>query len=182
MVLVILYTKGELTHMNEVLKKDVSRYQGKKDVPKFQVYYRKRQDSRGVIRLLYGLLFKLYKNANKVELSHSTQIGEGLYIGHPYCITINPAVVIGKNCNIHKGVTIGQENRGDRKGTPLIGNNVWIGINSTIVGKVTIGNDVLIAPNTFVNQNIPNHSVVFGNPCIIKHKESATEGYINRTV
>lgn len=91
-------------------------------------------------------------------------------------------MVIGKNCNIHKGVTIGQENRGKRKGTPVIGNNVWIGVNSTIVGGITIGDDVLIAPNTFVNQSVPDHSVVFGNPCIIKHRDQATEGYINRIV
>lgn len=84
--------------------------------------------------------------------------------------------------NIHKGVTIGQENRGERKGTPVIGDEVWIGINSTIVGAIHIGNDVLIAPNAFVNCDIPDHSIVFGNPCIIKPKNNATEGYINNKV
>ena len=64
---------------------------------------------------------------------------------------------------------------------PTIGDEVWIGVNTTIVGKVTIGDDVLIAPNAFVNCDIPSHSVVFGNPCIIKDKENATEGiYIIR--
>lgn len=104
----------------------------------------------------------------------------GLYIGHPYCITINPHTVIGKNVNIHKGVTIGQENRGKRKGAPTIGDEVWIGVNATIVGNITIGNDVLIAPNTYVNSDIPSHSIVYGNPCLIKYKENATLGYINR--
>lgn len=117
-----------------------------------------------------------------MEISTKCKIGGGLYIGHSYCITINANAQIGKNCNIHKGVTIGQENRGIRKGCPTIGNEVWIGINSTIVGKVKIGNDVLIAPNTYINCDIPDHSVVFGNPCIIKHKENATEGYINNKV
>ena len=56
-----------------------------------------------------------------------------MYVGHPYGITINPQAVIGENRNIHKGVTIGQENRGKRKGTPVIGDEVWIGINATIV-------------------------------------------------
>ena len=51
-----------------------------------------------------------------------------------------------------------------RKGTPVIGDEVWIGINSTIVGNVKIGNDVLISPNSFVNCDIPDHSIVFGNP------------------
>lgn len=53
---------------------------------------------------------------------------------------------------------------------PTIGNEVWIGVNATIVGKVSIRDDVLIAPNAFVNCDIPYHSVDFGNPCIIKHE------------
>lgn len=71
---------------------------------------------------------------------------------------------------------------GGRRGAPVIGDEVWIGINATIVGKVTIGDDVLIAPNSYVNCDVPSHSIVFGNPCIIKHRENATEGYINRKV
>ena len=115
-----------------------------------------------------------------IEIHGKCKIGLGLYLGHAYCITINPKAVIGANCNIHKGVTIGQENRGKRKGVPTIGDCVWIGINSTIVGNIKIGDDVMIAPNTFVNCDVPSHSVVYGNPCIIKHRDNATEGYINR--
>lgn len=124
---------------------------------------------------------RLYHLAKKwhIELSGRVDIGPGLYIGHPFCITINPNAKIGRNCNIHKGVTIGQENRGDRKGVPIIGNEVWIGVNSTIVGRIIIGDDVLIAPNTYVNCDVPSHSIVFGNPCIIKHCDQATFGYIN---
>jgi serine O-acetyltransferase len=117
-----------------------------------------------------------------IEIPRNTQIGGGLYIGHPYCITINADTVIGENCNIHKGVTIGQENRGKRAGAPTIGNSVWIGVNSTIVGNITIGDDVLIAPNSYVNCDVPSHSVVFGNPCVIKQKDNATEEYINNKI
>ena len=108
--------------------------------------------------------------------------GERLYLGPPFNITINPNSIIGKNVNIHKGVTIGMENRGERKGSPIIGDEVWIGVNSTLVGKITIGNNVLIAPNSFVNKDIPSNSVVFGNPCIVKPNVTATEGYINNKV
>ena len=134
--------------------------------------------SRFICKLFNGVTQRLYG----CEISPSATIGEGLYIGHPYCITINPGAIIGKNCNIHKGLTIGQENRGRRKGAPVIGNEVWIGVNVTIVGKITIGDDVLIGPNSYVNIDVPSHSVVFGNPCCIKHKESATEGYINNKI
>ncbi|MDE7299572.1 MAG: serine acetyltransferase [Lachnospiraceae bacterium] len=152
-------------------------------MPKFQKYFRKAQHTGNpLLKLFYKSLFVKYRNRNFVEMSVNSEIGEGLYIGHPFGITINPLAKIGRNVNIHKGVTIGQENRGEREGTPIIGDEVWIGINATIVGKVKIGTDVLIAPNTFVNCDIPDHCIVFGNPCIIKKKFNATEGYINRKV
>ena len=70
------------------------------------------------------------------------------------------------------------ENRGRRKGVPTIGDCVSIGINATVVGNIKIGNDVIIAPNSFVNFDVPDHSVVIGNPGIIHQKNEATEGYV----
>lgn len=153
-------------------------------LPAYQYWYRKLTMSTPphLLKYVYKAMLRVTCFAYKCEISTAVRIGAGLYIGHPYCITINPKVTIGCNCNIHKGVTIGQENRGRRKGVPVIGNRVWIGVNSTIVGGITIGDDVLIAPNSYVNCDIPAHSVVFGNPCIIKQRENATEGYINNTV
>lgn len=132
--------------------------------------------------LYYRWRLRNYRLKYGLEIFPSCEIGKGLYLGHPYNITINPGAVIGDNCNIHKGVVIGTENRGPRKGAPVIGNNVWIGINAAIVGHIRIGDDVLIAPCSFVNQDVPSHSVVFGNPCIIKHCDNATEGYVNNQV
>ena len=112
----------------------------------------------------------------------TNNIGKGLYIGHAHNINVNPLVFIGNNCNLAKGVTIGKENRGKRIGAPTIGNCVWIGTNAVVVGKITIGDDVLIAPNSYVNCDIPEHSIVIGNPCRIIPKESATRDYINRII
>lgn len=120
-----------------------------------------------------------YRDYYGLDMGTGHNIGPGFYLGHAWNITINPQVKIECNCNVHKEVVIGQTNRGSHKGAPIIGNEVWIGINAAIVGGITIGDDVLIAPNTFVNCDIPSHSVVFGNPCIIKHRDNATEGYIN---
>ena len=167
--------------MNSVLAQDKIRYGGR--VPHFQALSRKAPgpDNKRV-KGIYKALFILARKRNHIELSVDCQIGPGLYIGHPYCITVNPGAVLGKNINLHKGVTIGEEHRGKRAGYPVIGDNVWIGVNATIVGKVHIGNDVLIAANCFVNCDVPDHSIVFGNPCIIKHREDATAEYINRAV
>lgn len=152
-------------------------------MPIYQKYLRLYQDSKSLLlKKYYKVMFVITRTFFHVEIATSINIGPGLYLGHPYGITINPKVQIGKNCNIHKGVTIGQENRGRRKGCPCIGDCVWIGVNSTIVGNVSIGNDVLIAPNTFVNRDVPSHSVVFGSPCVVKHKDNATKGYINNRI
>ena len=168
----------------ELIKSDISR--GGK-LPIYQKWLRRLQvvtQLRGgvMIQKFYHLFYKIAQAIYCCDISASAHIGKGLYIGHPYCITINPQASIGDNCNIHKGLTIGQENRGSRKGAPTIGNCVWIGVNVTIVGKITIGDDVLIAPNTYVNRDVPSHSVVFGNPCIIKQVENATGGYIRNKV
>ena len=125
-----------------------------------------------------GLLIRHYSIKYGYQIPLQTEIGEGLYLGHHGPVVINQNSRIGKNCNIAQNVTIGMENRGPRKGCPVIGDKVWIGAGATIVGKIQIGDDVLIAPNSFVNCDIPSHSVVFGNPCVIKHKEHATEAYI----
>lgn len=166
-----------------LLKQDMVRYARPREVPQFQKYLRRYQEAKNpVSKLIYRVLYSFFRKKLHIEISRDTQIGGGLYIGHAYGITINPRATLGMNCNIHKNVTIGQENRGKKRGAPTIGNNVWIGIGVTIVGKVYIGDDVLIAPNSYVNCDIPSHSVVFGNPCIIKPKQDATVEYINRPV
>lgn len=88
---------------------------------------------------------------------------------------------MGDNINLHKGCTIGSTS-GDNWGSPVIGNCVWIGINATVVGKITVGDDVLIAPGAYVNFDVPSHSVVIGNPGEIHHKENATEAYIGNRI
>ena len=66
----------------------------------------------------------------------------------------------------------------DAKGVPVLGDLVYVGLNATIVGGVRIGNNVLIAANSFVNFNVPSNSVVLGNPGQIHFKENSTKGYL----
>lgn len=112
----------------------------------------------------------------------SSQIGEGLYLGHAHNINVHPEAMLGKNCNLNKGCTIGAENRGSRKGAPVLGDEVWVGTNAVVCGRVHIGSDVLIAPNAFVNFDVPDHSLVIGNPGQIIRKEQATTAYITHKV
>lgn len=165
----------------EVYQADLKRFGNKKVDPymrKWLYFFRRCQNSTGGNRLLWHRILLTYSERHAIEVDYPVEIGPGLYIGHPYGITINDKVKIGRNCNIHKGVTIGQENRGERKGVPTIGNNVWIGVQATVVGNITIGDDVLIAPNTYLNRDVPSHSIAIGNPARIISREHATAGYI----
>lgn len=165
----------------ELYQADLKRYSGKPTlyIRVLLYLFRRAQTCRNrIVKNALRVLYRLQCNRRGLEISSKQRIGGG-YLGHAYNITINPSATIGWNCNIHKGVVIGQTNRGKQQGVPKIGNEVWIGINAAIVGGIEIGDDVLIAPNSFVNCDVPSHSVVFGNPCVIKHRDNATEGYIN---
>lgn len=63
-------------------------------------------------------------------------------------------------------------------GSPTVGNNVVVQTNAVIVGKINIGNDVLIAPNAFVNFDLPDGSIVIGNPAKIIMANKAIAKYI----
>ena len=134
------------------------------------------------LKLYYTVRLKLMSHKTLIQIPARTEIGEGFYIGHSGRVIINPEARLGKNMNVSTGVVIGYENRGERKGAPTFEGNCWIGANAVIVGKVNIGEDVLIAPLSFVNFDVPPHSIVVGNPAKIIHKEKATEEYICNTI
>lgn len=117
------------------------------------------------------------------QIPAEVQIGDGFYIGHFGTIVINPAARIGRNCNIAHNVTIGRQNRGALQGSPRIGNNVWMGTGAIIVGGIEVGDNVLIAPGSYVNFDVPSNSLVMGNPGTVHPKTAAVvAGYIDNAV
>ncbi|MFC5623263.1 serine O-acetyltransferase [Algoriphagus winogradskyi] len=149
---------------------------------KYTLIMRLGQSEVLVFRYFFRFILRFLSRYYGFQIPASAKIGHGLFLGHFGTIVINKEALIGKNCNIAQGVTIGQSNRGKRKGAPNIGDEVWIGPNSVVVGSVNIGNNVLIGPNSFVNIDVPPNSIVIGNPCIVTSNELATEGYINNKV
>ena len=180
--------------LKEYIKADMYRYFGESKIPlktklfmpleiKYLIAFRKTQFcTNKIIKLFYKLKLRRLSHKTMIQIPSSTKIGKGFYIGHCGRIIINPNAVLGENINIATGVTIGGTYRGEKQGTPNIGNKVWIGTNAVIVGKITIGDDVLIAPNAYVNFDVPSHSIVIGNPGKIHFRNNATEGYINKNV
>lgn len=129
-----------------------------------------------LISAAYRLIYQRYKIKYMTDIPAKTVIGKGFKIEHIGGIVINPQAVLGDNVTILNNVLIGMEKRGKRAGNPIIGNHVYIATGAVIVGKIRIGNNVLIAANSFVNHDVPDNSIVIGNKII--HSENATKGYI----
>jgi serine O-acetyltransferase len=128
--------------------------------------------------VIHRIWWHLYRFRYGFDISPRTQIGPGLYIGHFGGVVVSPEATLGSNVNIAQGVTIGATSRGPRMGAPTLQDRVWVGAHAIIVGKITIGNDALIAPGAYVNFDVPSGSVVLGNPGkVVSQKGSA--GYIN---
>jgi serine O-acetyltransferase len=128
--------------------------------------------------LLFGLFFqKLMEIITGISIPYSAQIGKQFYIGHFGGIIINSKSIIGNNCNISQGVTIGVSGRGKNRGVPVIENNVYIGANAVIAGKIIIGENVVVAANSLVVDSVPNNCTVVGVPAkVVSHNNS--ESYI----
>lgn len=148
---------------------------------KYMKCYRAYQVNIGNIweKIFYRRLLKYYMRYG-IGIYENKNIGEGFVIGHWGRIVLSGYATIGRQVVVTHGVTIGRDIRGKRKGNPIIGDRVCIRANSTVVGNVHIGNDVLIAPNTFVNFDVPDHSIVIGNPAVIIPKDNATDGHVGK--
>lgn len=121
--------------------------------------------ARRVAGKIYGLINLFVANITKIWIPPQVTVGEGFHIIHAEgSLSIHPGVVIGKRLGVMHNVTIGT-NMGD--GVPRIGDDVFIGVNSTVLGGITIGDRVRIAANTAVTTNVPSDSVAVGSPAKI---------------
>lgn len=134
-------------------------------------------------RLVLKLLRRWFRVSYGFEIDTGAKIGEGFYLtDHIGYVIIGP-VTIGKYCNVSHGVTIGRAyDKNGVAGRPVLGDRVWVGTGAVVVGKINIGNNVLIAPNTFLNVDVPNNSIAIGNPAKIISKENPTKLYINNVL
>src|SRR5262249_53450999 len=97
---------------------------------------------RRIVLRFYWLLFRIVETVTGISLPKSCAIGKGLRIWHFGGVFINGDAVIGENCTLRHGVTIG--NREDGGGSPVVGNNVEFGAYAQVLGEVRIGDNCRI--------------------------------------
>jgi serine O-acetyltransferase len=112
-----------------------------------------------------------------ISIPASVKIGHSLYIGHFGGVIINCDAKLGDNCNLSQNVTIGVSGLGDKRGVPIIGNNVYIAANSVVAGKIKIEDNVLIGACSLVNSNVKSNTTVVGVPAVVI-STNGSNGYI----
>ena len=104
------------------------------------------------------------RNATGIEIHPAAQIGKGLFIDHGCAVVIGETTIIGDNCTIYQGVTLGGTGKHEGKRHPTIGDNVMIGAGAKVLGPIEIGDNSKIAAGAVVLKDIPDNSTAVGVP------------------
>ena len=127
---------------------------------------------------IYWVVFRFIETVVGISLPKSAAIGPGLRIWHFGGIFVHSDAVIGANCTLRQGVTIGNRHEGGP--VPVIGNNVEFGAYAQVLGGIRIGDDCRIGAMSVVLCDVPDGATVVGAPArIVRSRElnTSSSGY-----
>ncbi|GFO53865.1 hypothetical protein GMSM_08720 [Geomonas sp. Red276] len=106
-----------------------------------------------------------------ISIPAACRIGKGLRIHHFGGIVFHPSAVLGENCTVYHGVTIGD--RGGSGQAAVIGNGVLIGAGAKIIGAVSIGDNCVIGANAVVTRDMPPGTTALGAKCRLRYPDGS---------
>jgi serine O-acetyltransferase len=128
---------------------------------------------RAPFSLLYRSLYRKVRNTYGIDLPYSVQLGRRVVIEHQGAIIIHGDCVIGDDCIIRQGVTLGNRYLDRPFDSPKLGNRVNVGAGAKILGGVSIEDDASIGANAVVLSDVPAGQTAVGIPAkILKPKRS----------
>ncbi len=127
---------------------------------------------RKPLSVLYRVAYKLVQILTGIELPCEAVIGRNFVIDHFGGIVISGYARFGDNCRIRNGVVVGLS-RVEDPVAPVIGHNVDIGTGAKLLGRITIGDNVLIGANAVVVRDVPADHVAVGVPARIRPRKDA---------
>ena len=99
-----------------------------------------------------------------IEIHPGAQIGEGLFIDHGSGVVIGETAIIGDNCTLYQGVTLGGTGKETGKRHPPLGNGVLVGAGAKLLGNFTVGDGAKIAAGAVVLGDVPADTTAVGIP------------------
>ena len=125
----------------------------------YSFWFRMTKSSIYLIRVFSIGILNFKRIRYRIDISHRTEIGYGLYIGHAGPLVINSTTIIGNNCNLSQYTSIGA----NENCAAIIGDNVYIGPNCCIIENVKIGCNVTIGAGSVVTKDLPEGCTAAGN-------------------
>ena len=111
------------------------------------------------------LISQIMRFLTGIEIHPGATIGKGFFIDHGMGVVIGETAIIGKNCVMYQGVTLGGTGNHSGKRHPTVGNNVMIGAHATLLGPITVGDDSKIGAETvIIMHDVPKGATVVGAP------------------
>lgn len=122
---------------------------------------------RAPFSVLYRRMFVYVRNHYGIELPYSATVGRRVVIEHQGGIVVHGDTVIGNDCYIRQGCTLGNKTLAAVHDAPVLGNGVNVGAGAKILGKVTIGDGANIGANAVVVKDVPPGATAVGIPARI---------------
>ncbi|MBE7013408.1 MAG: serine O-acetyltransferase [Ruminococcaceae bacterium] len=119
------------------------------------------------LKFLARLISQYGKFLTGIEIHPGATIGKGLFIDHGTGVVIGETAVIGDNCTLYQGVTLGGTGKDKGKRHPTLGDNVMIGSGAKVLGPFAVGSNSKIAANAVVLSEVPENSTCVGVPARI---------------
>jgi serine O-acetyltransferase len=113
---------------------------------------------------LARLVSQVTKFFTGIEIHPGAQIGKGLMIDHGTGVVIGETTIIGDDCTLYQGVTLGGTGKDVGKRHPTLGNNVMVGSGAKVLGPFKVGDNSKIASNAVVLTEIPPNCTAVGVP------------------
>lgn len=125
---------------------------------------------RKLFSLLYRIAYKIVQIVTGIELPCEVELGDGFVIDHSGGIVISGYARFGDHCRIRNGVVVGLA-RVDDPCAPVIGHHVDIGAGAKVLGRITVGDHVLIGANAVVVRDVPPWHVAVGVPAVVRPRQ-----------
>lgn len=122
---------------------------------------------RAPFSVFYRFLYRTIRNCYGIDLPYTVKLGRRVIIEHQHCIIIHGNCVIGDDCIIRQGVTLGNSHLDRPFEAPKLGAKVNVGAGAKLLGNITIGDDVNIGANAVVLSDIPAGKTAVGIPAKI---------------
>ncbi len=125
--------------------------------------------TRRLLDRVYWLIYRVTETLTGISIPKSVQVGPGLRIHHFGNIVVHADSILGANCTLRQGVTIG--NRHDDGPVPILEDGVDVGAYAQILGGVRIGRGAKIGAMSVVLHDVPAGCTVVGNPARLVTRE-----------